>query len=110
MYRPLKFQLPTILLNFGKHLHQICVHRADLKPMQPHWAPRHGGRAGCLFLPDTPYARELQKRLINLLVSKLLSRLNERWISSNYYRTLSNMLNSHAELHICAPPRPTFYG
>jgi len=54
--------------------------------------------------------RRIVERLINLIVSKLLSRLNERWISSNYYRTLSNMLNSHAERYICAPPRPTFYG
>jgi len=30
---------------------------AGLKPMQPvqlHWAPRHGVRAGCSVLPDTP--------------------------------------------------------
>ena len=44
--------------------------RADLKPMQLHWAPRlwgprasgaprHGGWAGSSFLSDTPCAREL---------------------------------------------------
>jgi len=31
-------------------------------------------------------------------------------IFSNYYRTLSNVLNSHAERCICVPPRPTLYG
>jgi len=25
------------------------------------------------------------------------------------YRTLSNMLNSHADRYICAPARPTLY-
>jgi len=25
----------------------------------PLWVPRHGVWEGCLFLPDTPYAREL---------------------------------------------------
>ena len=28
----------------------------------------------------------------------------------NYYRTLSNVLNSHAERCICFPPLPTLYG
>ena len=46
---------------FGQSL-QLLSHRAGLKSMQPmrlHWAPRHGGWAGCLFLPDTPCTREL---------------------------------------------------
>ena len=76
--------------------------RAGLKPMEPmqlHWAPRlgaprHAACAGCSFLPDTPCTRELQKRLLNLIVSKKLSRLNEWWISSNH-RMLSNVLSSN---------------
>jgi len=40
----------------------ILIVRTGLKPMQPmwlHWDLRHGGWKGCLFLPDTPCAREL---------------------------------------------------
>ena len=33
--------------------------------------------------------------------------MNKRLISSNYYRTLSNILTSHADRYICAPTRPT---
>jgi len=40
---------------------KIQIYRAGLKPMQLHWAPRHGGWTGRSFLPDAPYARELQK-------------------------------------------------
>jgi len=57
------------------------MRRAGLKPMQPmrlHWAPRHGVSAGCSILPDTLCAASIEKRLINLIVSKQLSRLNER--------------------------------
>jgi len=36
--------------------------------------------------------------------------VNEWWISSIYYRMLSNVLNSHAEHYICAPPCPTLCG
>jgi len=36
----------------------------------PLGAPRHGGWAGFSFSPDTPCARELQKRLLNLIVRK----------------------------------------
>jgi len=55
---------------FSIHCAVADAHRqSGLKLMQLHWAPRHGVWAGCSFLPDTPYVRELQKRLINLIVS-----------------------------------------
>jgi len=51
---------------------------------------------------------EYKKMLINPIVSKQLSRLNERLISS--YRTLSNLLKSHAIVwYVCALPCSTLY-
>jgi len=35
---------------------KVVLNRAGVKPMQLHWAPRHGVWVDCSFLPDTPCA------------------------------------------------------
>ena len=39
-----------------KKMPHVTATRAGLKPMQLHWAPRHGVWVDCSFLPDTPCA------------------------------------------------------
>jgi len=46
----MEFVVGTISLSC--ELFSLSKSRAGLKPMQVHWAPRHGGRTGCSFLPD----------------------------------------------------------
>jgi len=53
-------------LNLGYILSYVWQHkdfkaRAGLKPMQVHWAPRHGVWVDYSFLPDTPCAWEFSR-------------------------------------------------
>jgi len=53
----MEFVVGTISLSC--ELFSLSKARAGLTPMQLYWVPRHGGRTGCSFLPDNPWAKEL---------------------------------------------------
>jgi len=52
----MEFVAGTISLSW--ELFSLSKARAGLKPMQLHYAQRHGGRTCCLFLPDNPCGKE----------------------------------------------------
>jgi len=44
----------------------VCEPRAGLKPMQVHWAPRHGVWVDCSFVPNTPCTSEFSRNAIEI--------------------------------------------
>jgi len=57
-----KIELVVGTISLSCELFSRSKARAGLKPMNPmqlHYAPRHGGRTCCSFLPDNPCAKEL---------------------------------------------------
>jgi len=75
------YQQPTCLfvkmdfvvgaISLSCELFSLSKARAYHMPMQLYWVSRlWGPRTGCSFLPDNPCAKELYKRLLNLIFKK----------------------------------------